>query len=563
MGFEPEELAPDATPVVVVAAAGDGRGNEFAGPWRPLYRHPCAFGPDVFADVMANLIKNPNINSSWLFRADILHDEPGPSPAPAPSPSSPPPGASPPGPGGLPPLLAFDGFELRRRVVRRLIPRNTLRDKPLDQTCLIYAGLPPAAGPDPAPGDARSLVVYLPHVASPDEMPFYHPAVRGIAFLHEWDAAGSRGSISLSYLFFDPGEPEERGAPAKDDGGGSATTRLARTALRLLEVVHKHGAGRLAGYQKRVHHDRLIPQARVQDTYMRLKHRYARELIQGWAEVTDPQKHVFEDLCIAAFLMELWADMYGVRAGADPDAAAASFPGFVDIGCGNGLLVYILNQEGFRGWGFDARSRKSWANYSTKVRVPGSGNEDEQDSLRELVLVPPPVLEAAAAAAAQEGAAASLPAHRIHDGRFPKGTFVISNHADELTPWTPILAALSGCPFIAIPCCSHNLAGAKFRAPAPPRDSSGNHKDKGKKGKADSAYASLVAWLGDIARDCGWEVEHEMLRIPSTRNAAILGRRQTAELVDIASVVARYGGAEGYLASAIKLVASTPREDEH
>ncbi|KAL1838881.1 hypothetical protein VTJ49DRAFT_2105 [Mycothermus thermophilus] len=537
MGFEPEELPPDARPAVVVA---DGRG-EFAGAWCPLYRHPCTFGPDVFADVMANLIKNPNINSSWLFRADILHDEPTFSP------SSPPP--PPPGPGALHPPV-FTGFELRRHMVRRLIPRNTLRDKPLDQTCLIYTSIPTShdVGADPGPTEEKNLVVYLPHITSPAETPFYHPAVRGIAFLHEWNATESRGSISISYLFFVHNEPKEG-----EEGEDSASaTRLARTARRLLEVVHKHGAGRLAGYQKRVHHDQLIPQARVQDTYMRLKHRYARELIQSWAEVTDPQKHVFEDLCIAAFLIELWTDMYSTA------ADAASFPGFVDIGCGNGLLVYILNQEGFRGWGFDARARKSWTNYSTKVRVPGSESESEQDSLRELVLVPPPVLEAA-----EEGIVSSLPTHRIHDGRFPKGTFIISNHADELTPWTPILAALSECPFIAIPCCSHNLAGARFRAPAPPRDSKKDNKDKGKRGKADSAYASLVAWVGDITRDCGWEVEHEMLRIPSTRNAAILGRRRAAQELDIAAIVARYGGTDGYLASAIKLAASTPREDEH
>lgn len=511
MGFEPDELAIEASPVVIQEARHGGD----RATWRPLFRHPCEFGPVVFGDVMVNLIQNPNINSSWLFRADILHDAADAKACAGPVSSIP----------------SFAGFELRRCIVRRLIPRNTLRDKSLDQTCLIYEGAKSPSchgcdGQDAAQTVQRTLVVYLPHVSAASEMPFYHPIVRGIAFLHEWTAAESRGFVSISYLFFDEAD--------------RSSVRLTRTALRLLQVVHKHGKGRAEGYQKRVHHDQLLPQARVQDTYTRLKQMYARHLIDGWAEVTDPGKHVFEDLCIAAFLIELWADMYG-REG--------PFPGFVDIGCGNGLLVYILNREGFAGWGFDARARKSWAAYNTKLPTPGGGGED---SLRQFVLLPPPVSRAGLADVSSS--TVSFDEKLIHDGRFPKGTFIISNHADELTPWTPIIAAISECPFIAIPCCSHNLAGEKFRAPAP--------KDKS---KADSAYSSLVAWVSDIAADCGWEVEQEMLRIPSTRNAALVGRKRSARGAPLAiqAVVDRYGGTAGYLESVVKLVTPSPRSDDH
>jgi tRNASer (uridine44-2'-O)-methyltransferase len=138
----------------------------------------------------------------------------------------------------------------------------------------------------------------------------------------------------------------------------------------------------------------------------------------------------------------------------------------------------------------------------------------------------------------------------IHDGIFPKGTFIISNHADELTPWTPILAAISECPFIMIPCCSHNLTGDRWRAP-PPRD-----KTKGK-----SMFASLVDWVTLIAGDCGWKVETEMLRIPSTRNTGLLGRTRTKDLdeVDIAGVLQKYGGVGGYYNNVVKLLKSMPR----
>ncbi|KAB5547168.1 hypothetical protein GE09DRAFT_1224184 [Coniochaeta sp. 2T2.1] len=479
-------------------------------PWTPLFWLPCTFDPVVFTDVMINLIKNPNINSSWLFRADILHDEEGEDALAGPSPVE-----------YQLQIPSFSGFQCKRYMIRKLIPRNTLRDDPLDQTCLIY---------ECTAGDERqTLVVYLPHVSSPDNVPFYHPKVRGIAFLHRWNAQAAASNISISYLFFPDLEP---------------TTKLTRTALHLLTVIGKHGEGRVTGYVKRVHHDIVIPQAPFQNRYAALKQKYAKPLIDGWAETTDPLKHVFEDLGIAAFLIELWAGMYATT--------ITPFPGFVDIGCGNGLLVYILNKEGYAGWGFDARARKSWETYNTRVVISGT----EQDSLRQSVLVPSVLLPSPSSTTTDP----SLSSTAIHPGLFPQGTFIISNHADELTPWTPILATLSQSPFVMIPCCSHNLAGAKYRAP-PPKD----------KTKSESAYSSLVAWVEDIARDCGWEVETEMLRIPSTRNTALLGRRrriggkefgdEEEEVVveEMERVVRKYGGAEGWVENAMRLVKTGPR----
>jgi len=494
MVFEPEELANGAAPIV----AQDGGVDS----WQPLFRHSCSFPPSIFDDVMINLIKNPNINSSWLFRADIISDDDGSSQ----------------GAGAVWPLPSFSDFQLRRRMVRTLIPRNALRDKPLDQSCLIYDRSSPADEDcHDDDGIKKTLVVYFPHVISKAEMPFYHPEVRGIAFLYEWAVADSTGSVSISYSFFDEGD--------------RSVVKLARTAYQLLKVIIKHGEGRASGYQKRVQHDVLVPQARVQNTYATLKQKYARRLIETWAEVTDPEKHVFEDLSIAAFLIELWADMY----------SQSSFPGFVDIGCGNGLLVYILTQEGFSGWGFDARRRKSWARYTT-MQSQSSISTSEKCTLEQLVLLPPPVSKARLPDIAGDDFSEDI----VHDGRFPEGTFIISNHADELTPWTPVLATISNCPFMMIPCCSHDFTGSKFRAP-PPKD----------KTKAESSYGSLVQWVAEIARDCGWEVEQEMLRIPSTRNTALIGRRRTADdtlsTPDIEAIVHRYGGTAGYLENVVKL----------
>jgi len=225
-------------------------------------------------------------------------------------------------------------------------------------------------------------------------------------------------------------------------------------------------------------------------------------------------KHVFEDILIATFLVCLWEGMYPGKAG---------WVGFVDVGCGNGVLVDILLREGWAGRGFDARGRKSWAGFCA----------DTQEALEEKVLVPF-LLDG-------EGG------EGVHDGRFVSGTFVVSNHADELTPWTPILAAASGCPFLAIPCCSHDLSGAKKRFPPPKEleDSEAAGDLRLNMNLSKSTYASLCAYVERIARECGWVVEREVLRIPSTRNVGIIGRRRTGE-VDVAEVVRREGGGVGW-----------------
>jgi tRNASer (uridine44-2'-O)-methyltransferase len=489
MPFQPQVYPPRSEPLLK---------DESGALWTPLYWHSCSFSPETFGEVMMNLIRNPNINSNHLFRADILLEAPYTTDF-AHDVSAP------------PRIAHFAGFNLHTVMIRRLIPRNALVDKPLDQTCLLYR--------IKHESEMRSLVVYLPHISSPSESPFYHPAVRGIAFLHNFYPRSQDGVVSIHYSFFDS-EPQ---SPFLD-----------RTAQHLLAVLHKHGQGLAAGYVKRVHHDAILPQAVVQNTYARLKAKYARSLIATWVEATDPTKHVFEDLGIAAFLIELWAEMYPRR---------SEFPGFVDIGCGNGLLVHILVEEGYLGWGFDARRRKSWGTYSPKA----------QERLKEVVLIPSSIRKEVgkeqdfprASATSGEGV---IPG--IHSGEFPKGTFIISNHADELTPWTPILATMSESPFMMIPCCSHNLTGARFRAP-PPKDV----------GASSSAYASLVAWVTKLAGDCGWEVEKEMLRIPSTRNTAVLGRRRTTKFpeVDVARTLADYGGAAGWEENAMKLVKSGPR----
>ena len=529
--------------------------------WLPILEHACDFTAQIFEDVALNLIKNPNINSSLLFRADILYDSLGKELCETHYNTLP-------GPCELNAViqkygildddpLVRGGFKVERTFIRSMVPRNPQLDKPISQTCQILRCID-------SRGYLKTLVIYIPHVTSIDHLPWYHPRTQSLAYLHTWpsaartflpEAAPHNGRISLHYRLF----PSER-LPLPP--------RLLRTANQLLSTLHRHGQGQLDGYTKRVHHDQLISQQRVQDTYTELKRVHAKRLCDNWVEKTEPSKHVFEDLSIAAFLIELWKDMYGdpndtARDGQGP--SLPNFPGFVDIGCGNGVLVDVLLREGYQGWGFDAHKRKTWSTFE-----PWIG-----EKLKQLIMIPQPMFEMQSGTNIANGGLLShltVPSQLAngqkpienpiwHNGLFPTGTFIISNHADELTPWTPLLASLSSSSFLAIPCCSHNLSGAKFRAPSVFNNNQadylaptyfaanitksksialtvayteteddlpekGDLKNLGIKArsKQPSAYSSLCDWVSHLSMSVGYEVEKEMLRLPSTRNMGIIGR---------------------------------------
>ncbi|KAF2257417.1 DUF1613-domain-containing protein [Trematosphaeria pertusa] len=524
--FEPVDL--DKTPLI-----DSGLPPEI---WTIVQCAPANFAPQYFLDVSRNLLENPNLTASHLSRAElsyksftdasynpdakhpheladiVKHLQAGHQPRII--------------PGGFP------GYALEWTVVRKLIPRNPKLDAQLLQTCHLYTSAEEVTvrDKDGSCGKIeaeRYLVVYLPHASDPQSIPFYHPKVRGVAILYTFQpnapSGTAPGTLSIYYDLF-PDNPLDN--------------RMSRTALKMLEIIHKHSRGRMQGYQKRVHHDMIIPQKTFQDTYVYLKGKYAKDLIENWVEQTPANKHVFEDLGIAAFLIELWSEMYGgnppqesdnstkdqANVSADSSASALaiasqqrrlkaqrSFPGFVDIGCGNGLLVYILNKEGWTGWGFDARRRKTWATFG----------EDYQNHLKEMLLVPE-ILDTSDGQDEEPETVSGAPPS--HNGIFPPGTFIVSNHADELTLWTPLLAHLSSSPFIAIPCCSHNFGGTRFRSP---HHSGYFASSTTTSQKQPSAYASLCSYTAYLTTIMGYEWEKEHLRIPSTRNVAIIGRKRT------------------------------------
>lgn len=566
---------------------------------------------------MLNLIRNPNITSSHLFRADVFWDsdkdasfEAGAWRLPDCDDGE--------GIGGeekgkgkellevskfvkhmkkeLKPVgVVVEGFELRRSMVRQMVPRNTKLDGPLVQTCHFLRrrrkvgrsgrsmgdvgnrtvefedrdvlGGHSEEGCDQGEEEEDNLVVYVPHVENEDEMPWYHPKVKALCFLHTSTITSSPASglsspsnLSIHISPFPthsrPGSPTPaipttttstatNNPPSSPTSTRSNPDRLTRTLQNLLKTIHRHGTGQASGYQKRVHHDRLIPQARVQDTYTRLKNKYARELLDKyWKEDLDPTKGVFEDLGIAAFVIELWGEMYeidskgtggelggggrnkegGVGGGekVEKKKKKPKFPGFVDIGCGNAILDFVLLSEGYEGWGFDARARKTWDAFPEEIGM----------RLKEMVLVPcifgQSSLSSEASPSISTSTGISLPsltrplppslpqdpteppqsttpsihttqnttspissidphnphlqtkhgAVPTHSGLFPPGTFIISNHADELTIWTPLIAYLNESPFVSIPCCSHDLSGRRCRFPPPTKQEAQEEEEK-------------------------------------------------------------------------------------
>uniref|UniRef100_A0AAQ4PXI9 tRNA (uracil-O(2)-)-methyltransferase n=1 Tax=Gasterosteus aculeatus aculeatus TaxID=481459 RepID=A0AAQ4PXI9_GASAC len=111
----------------------------------------------------------------------------------------------------------------------------------------------------------------------------------------------------------------------------------------------------------------LLPVEKYSVMYQQLKEKY-KAMVKIWPEVTDPEKFVYEDVAIATYLLVLWAEERAEK-------GLTSRQSFVDLGCGNGLLVHILAGEGHPGRGIDVRRRKIWDMYGpqTLLEVSASG----------------------------------------------------------------------------------------------------------------------------------------------------------------------------------------------
>ncbi|RKP17840.1 DUF1613-domain-containing protein, partial [Rozella allomycis CSF55] len=213
------------------------------------------------------------------------------------------------------------------------------------------------------------------------------------------------------------------------------------------------------GYKKKGKHDLTVPRSAFQSEYIKLKEKY-KHWVKDWPESTDPLKMIYEDIAIASFLICYWRESKKeIR--------------FVDMGCGNGFLTYVLTQEGYSGYGIDQSKRKVWDMYPQNVTL-------------------------------------------IEKTLYPKdmnvnANFIIGNHADELIPWIPILAHRANASFMALPCCFHLLNGRKM-----------THTDHSK-----TQYQQYLQYVESIIVNCGYVSTQESLRIPSTKNICFLADKRS------------------------------------
>lgn len=539
--------------------------------WHNIYttENELSFTDDNFETAMLNVIKNPNINSTVVLRADILSEKFKDEDATvyndvlkfAP-------------PNDDDDILMLNLDDIRARsdiidtldsnfkffsnieIVRRIVPRNSNKDHIINQTCLVLKS-------DNDDLKDSSLIIYTPHFDSPSDCPYYLPNVQSVGIFYH------NKKLSVHYL---PFEITSNGTEDVNELApqifNDENLRDVRIAYRLLQTARKHSNGLMNGYEKKVVHDQIINKIDFQNRYTKLKKKYSKFLIDNWIESTDPKKHVFEDISIAAFLIELWIKIYGID--------FKQTMQFRDLGCGNGVLVYILISEGIRGFGIDARKRKSWSIFPSNI----------QNFLKEQIIIPSIIVRPHPS----DNINVSYNSETFHlknssdndddtesrnnntdsiisseqlinsphinlTDSFPLNTFIIGNHSDELTCWIPLL----GYPYLVIPCCSHGFSGERVRyAVRKNEESKTGSIFKNKNGN--STYAGLVSQVEYLSNQVGWNTQIEMLRIPSTRNVGVIGYENQYDLESnfpvkkVHEIVSKYGGANGWIDNTMSLM---------
>ncbi|XP_022918113.2 probable tRNA (uracil-O(2)-)-methyltransferase [Onthophagus taurus] len=211
---------------------------------------------------------------------------------------------------------------------------------------------------------------------------------------------------------------------------------------------------------------KLISMDAYSDLYVNLKEKYGKDMVKIWPENTDPLKFVYEDIAIATYLICLWNTL-----------KTSKKPSFVDLGCGNGLLVFILSQEGYNGFGIDVRKRKIWDLYPKSV------------ILKEKTIIP------------------------SSNYLFPEIDWIIGNHSDELTPWIPVIASRSSYKtnFFLLPCCSYDFSGKKYS----------------RLNTSKSVYNEYIEYIEGISKTSGFNVKIDKLKIPSTKRTCLISFGRT------------------------------------
>ncbi|KAJ1654067.1 tRNA(Ser) Um(44) 2'-O-methyltransferase [Dispira simplex] len=395
-------------------------GNPLA--WYIFAECPTPATTDQFYQVMARWLAEPQLVIPPVSGTNIVSDVEYPPPETPTTPREPP--------------------MLRRKVIRRLLPKRTTHDAVVTETILIYRN------------EEQVRVHFTPELPDPvrglAQLPFYYPKMTSFAYVYRCrispivnenlaegndDLPSMQGTLSLEFAL-------ERNAPFE------LTSKEVYGWSEILKKMYKWSISMVLGYRKRSQHDVLVPKSQYFQRYATLKTRYGPAWVERWPEKTDARKFVFEDIAIATWLLCLW----------------------------DRTLVDSALSESQRGFGIDQSARKVWELY-------GLGPQLQARTLY-------PV-----------------------DAKFEHVEWFLGNHADELVPWIPIMAAKShyDAKVVVIPCCPFILSGQRLRHPTPGM----------------TRFQTYVEYVKMVMQTCGYHVEEEHLRIPSTKNIALIGRRRT------------------------------------
>lgn len=114
----------------------------------------------------------------------------------------------------------------------------------------------------------------------------------------------------------------------------------------------------------------------------------------------------------------------------------------------------------------------------------------------------------------------------------PEYDWLLGNHSDELTPWLPVVALQSSAErspdllptrYWVLPCCPFSFF-SKFQ-----RENHGT--------SSSSRYAEYLKFVAEVGRTCGYDVEEDRMRIPSTRRTCYVGHLKRTDPSELSKLL--------------------------
>ena len=127
---------------------------------------------------------------------------------------------------------------------------------------------------------------------------------------------------------------------------------------------------------------------------------------------------------------------------------------------------------------------------------------------------------------------------------FPDVDWLLGNHSDELTPWIPVIAAKSSfCTnFFLMPCCAFEFDRKFIRK------------------RSDlSQYAEYLIYIEGLITQCGFNIQKDKLRIPSTKRICFIGQQRAYCLKEWPTILNQI---DRYICSNTKNIDASTSDDE-